>query len=254
MHIALLTDFGSRDPYVAAMKGVLAARTAVPVADLSHEIAPFDVLEAAWFLRTVTRFWPESTIFVCVVDPGVGSDRKIVAARAEGRIFLAPDNGLLTFIEADEIRVVDRPDLYLPTESTTFHGRDRFAPVAAALANGLVFDTLGPAMSSLKKLNYRAPEYSDTIVRGTVVGVDRFGNLITDVERAKLPFDAFELQAGNISIERIERHYAGAEPGPFLIVGSSGLIEISVANGSAADRLGVRRLDRITIQPRPAPL
>lgn len=254
MHIALLTDFGTRDPYVAAMKGVLAARTSAPVADLSHDIAPFDVLEAAWFLRTVTRFWPGETIFVCVVDPGVGSDRKIVAARAEGRTFLAPDNGLLTFIEADEIRGVERPDLYLPTESTTFPGRDRFAPVAAALANGLAFDTLGPALSSLKKLNYRAPEYSDTIVRGTVVGVDRFGNLITDVERMKLPFDTFELLARNISIERIERHYAGAEPGPFLIVGSSGLIEISVANGSAAERLGIRRLDRITIQPRPSPL
>jgi S-adenosylmethionine hydrolase len=254
MHIALLTDFGNRDPYVAAMKGVIAARTSVPIADLSHEIAPFDVLEAAWFLRTVIPFWPEPTIFVCVVDPGVGSDRKIIAARAEGRTFLAPDNGLLTFIDADEIRGVDRPDLYLPTESTTFHGRDRFAPVAAALAGGLAFDTLGPVTSSLKKLNYRAPEYSDAIVRGTVVGVDRFGNLITDVERAKLPFDAFELQARGISIERLERHYAGAEPGPFLIVGSSGLIEISVANGSAADRLGIRRLDRITIHPRPAPL
>lgn len=253
MRIALLTDFGTRDPYVAAMKGVLAARTSVPVADLSHEIAPFDVLEAAWFLRTVTRFWPEP-IFVCVVDPGVGSDRKIIAARAEGRTFLAPDNGLLTFIEAGEIHSVERPDLYLPTESTTFHGRDRFAPVAAALANGLPIGGLGPAMSSIEKLNYRPPEYAETIVRGTVVGVDRFGNLITDVERAKLPFEAFELQARNISIERLERHYAGAEPGPFLIVGSSGLIEISVANGSAADRLGIRRLERITIQPRPAPL
>ncbi|MGZ8868613.1 MAG: SAM hydrolase/SAM-dependent halogenase family protein, partial [Thermoanaerobaculia bacterium] len=204
-----------------------------------------------WFLRTVVPFWPEGTIFVCVVDPGVGTDRKIVAARADGKFFLAPDNGLLTFVTPEETRSVENAGLFLPSDSTTFHGRDRFAPVAAALANGLALGDVGPAMGSLAKLNYRAPEYSETVVRGTVVGVDRFGNLITDIERSRLPFDSFELQARSITIERIERHYAGAEPGPFLIVGSTGLIEISVANGSAADRLGIRRLDRITIQPRP---
>jgi S-adenosylmethionine hydrolase len=251
MHIALVTDFGTRDPYVAAMKGVLAARTSVPVVDLSHEIAPFDVLEAAWFLRTVVPFWPDGTIFVCVVDPGVGSDRKIVAARSEGKFFLAPDNGLLTFVTPEAAHSVEKAELFLPGDSTTFHGRDRFAPVAAALANGFALGDVGPAVTSLAKLHYRAPEYSESIVRGTVVGVDRFGNLITDVERSRIPFKSFELQARGITIERVERHYAGAEPGPFLIVGSSGLIEISVANGSAADRLGIRRLDRITIQPRP---
>jgi|SRR5688572_13539888 len=249
MHIALLTDFGNRDPYVAAMKGVLASRTTAPVIDLSHDIAPFDVLEAAWFLRTVVPFWSGPTIFVCVVDPGVGSSRKIVAVREEERIFLAPDNGLLTFTAPDEIRSVERSDLFLPTESTTFHGRDRFAPVAAALANGLTLEALGPAMTSMFKLHYRAPDYSETVVRGTVVAIDRFGNLITDVERSRVPFDTFELHARGVSIERVEHHYAGAEPGPFLIVGSSGLIEISVANGSAAERLGILRLDRITIQP-----
>ena len=254
MHIALLTDFGTRDPYVAAMKGVLASRTTAPVIDLTHEIAPFDVLEAAWFLRTVVPFWPGPTIFVCVVDPGVGSARKIVAVREQERIFLAPDNGLLTFIAPGEIRSVERPDLYLPTESTTFHGRDRFAPVAAALANGVTLEALGPAMTSMVKLPYRPPEYSETLVRGTVVAVDRFGNLITDVERSRVPFDAFELRAPGVSIERVEHHYAGAEPGPFLIVGSSGLIEISVANGSAAERLGIRRLARITIQPGSPPI
>ncbi|HEU4886312.1 MAG TPA: SAM-dependent chlorinase/fluorinase, partial [Thermoanaerobaculia bacterium] len=96
--IALMTDFGTRDPYVAAMKGVLASRTDAPIVDLTHEIAPFDVLEGAWFLRTVVPYWPEGTIFVCVVDPGVGTERRIVAVEEGGRVFLAPDNGLLSLL------------------------------------------------------------------------------------------------------------------------------------------------------------
>src|SRR6185503_9508923 len=98
MAIALLTDFGTRDPYVAAMKGVLVSRTNVPFIDLTHEIEPFDVLEAAWFLGTVVPYWPTGTIFVCVVDPGVGTSRRIIACESDGRVFLAPDNGLLTVV------------------------------------------------------------------------------------------------------------------------------------------------------------
>src|SRR6187431_1186261 len=98
MSIVLLTDFGTRDPYVAAMKGVIASRTDVPVADASHEIDPYDVIGAAWFVSTIVRYWPEGTIFVCVVDPGVGTKRRILALEKDHRVFLAPDNGLLTFL------------------------------------------------------------------------------------------------------------------------------------------------------------
>ena len=250
--IALMTDFGTRDPYVAAMKGVIAARTSVMVHDLTHEIAPFDVLEGAWFLRTVFEYWPERTIFVCVVDPGVGTARKIVAVDVDGRIFLAPDNGLLTFVvdrtaggtPTPRAYAVERPDLFLESSSTTFHGRDRFAPVAAAIANGVSIQDLGPAIHPTR-LEYEPPVYED-VIRGTIVAIDRFGNAITDIEAARLR-GRYALRVRDLVIDRLERTYAEAGPGPFLIVGSSGFVEISLANASAAERLQLRRLERIEL-------
>jgi S-adenosylmethionine hydrolase len=250
MHrIALLTDFGTRDPYVAAMKGVIASRTDTSVHDLTHEIAPFDVLEGAWFLRSCIRYWPPGTIFVTVVDPGVGSARRIVAARQDEQTFLAPDNGLVSLVLRPDASIVSVENAahFLPEGSNTFHGRDRFAPVAAAIANGLPLAELGPRVQSIVRLRYEEPRYEADHARGTVIATDRFGNLITDLERARIPFDAMMLQARSVTIDRVERSYAGAEPGPFLIVGSSGCIEISVANGSAAERLQMRRLDRVEV-------
>jgi S-adenosyl-L-methionine hydrolase (adenosine-forming) len=246
--IALLTDFGTRDPYVAAMKGVIAARTDTPIVDLTHEIAPFDIFGAAWFLREIVRFWPLGTIFVCVVDPGVGSPRKIIAMEQDGMIFLAPDNGLLSLVAGrpSAIVSVENQSLFLPDNSSTFHGRDRFAPVAAALANGTALSELGPAAQEIVQLSYEPPSYGER-VRGTIVAIDRFGNLITDIEASRVPFTPFGLEARGITIDRLERTYAGAKPGSFLIAGSSGCIEISVANDSAAERLQMRRLDRVEI-------
>jgi S-adenosylmethionine hydrolase len=239
MPIALLTDFGTRDPYVAAMKGVLASRTSTPIFDLTHEIAAFDVLGAAWFLNTVAAYWPVGTIFVCVVDPGVGSARRIVAMEREERVFLAPDNGLLTFVvPLSKLYSVENAALFLPDGSNTFHGRDRFAPVAAALANGLKLEELGPRIDDIVLLEYEAPLYSEELVRGTVVAIDRFGNAITDIEAARVPFAL-----------RLERNYADAAPGAFLIVGSTGHIEISIGNGNAAEELHVKRLQRVELTP-----
>jgi S-adenosyl-L-methionine hydrolase (adenosine-forming) len=262
--IALLTDFGTRDPYVAAMKGVLASRTSVPLHDLTHDIAPYDVLGAAWFLGTVARYWPAGTIFVCIVDPGVGTMRRIVAVEEEGRVFLAPDNGLLTFVwrtgnpasrENDGqaglpvLHSVENESLFLPGGSNTFHGRDRFAPVAAALANGLALEEVGPRIDSILTLSYTPPSYEETTVRGTVVAVDRFGNVITDIDASRVPFAPFALTAHDIHLDRLEQNYGDAAPGPFLIVGSTGCIEISIANASAAERLHLRRLQRVAIIP-----
>jgi S-adenosylmethionine hydrolase len=250
MAIALLTDFGTREPYVAAMKGVLASRTRAVVHDLSHDVAPFDVLGAAWFLGSVVRYWPDETIFVCVVDPGVGTARNIVALEREGKIFLAPDNGLLTFVGEGRAFAVTNERLFLPNGSNTFHGRDRFAPVAAALANGLPIEDVGPPLGELVKLRYDAPVYGE-VVRGTIVAIDRFGNAITDVERSRIPFAAFGLKVRDVAIERVETNYGDAAPGPFLIVGSTGCIEISIANANAAERLGLRRLERVALFPLP---
>ncbi|HEX6177874.1 MAG TPA: SAM hydroxide adenosyltransferase, partial [Thermoanaerobaculia bacterium] len=127
----------------------------------------------------------------------------------------------------------------------------RFAPAAAALANGESFDALGPRLPSIIRLSYEAPRYDDDAARGSVVAVDRFGNLITDIERTRLRFDDFELHAPGLVLDRVEKTYAGVEPGPFMIVGSSGLIEISLSNASAASRLGIRRLDRVELRKRP---
>jgi S-adenosylmethionine hydrolase len=245
--IALLTDFGTRDPYVAAMKGVISARTGAPIHDLSHEIAPFDVLGAAWFVSAVVKYWPAATIFVCVIDPGVGTARNIVALEHQEKILLAPDNGLLTFVEGTAHAVTNHA-LFLPDGSDTFHGRDRFAPVAAALANGMRPAELGPRLDSIVKLPYEPPRYGE-VVQGTIVAVDRFGNAITDIERAKIPFARFVARVGEHSIDRIERNYGGAAPGAFLIVGSTGCIEISVANASAAERLQLRRLEQVELSP-----
>jgi S-adenosyl-L-methionine hydrolase (adenosine-forming) len=248
MAIALLTDFGTRDPYVAAMKGVLASRTSASVHDLSHDIAPYDILGAAWFLSAIVRYWPEGTVFVCVVDPGVGTARNIVAVESEGRVFLAPDNGLLTFIDGAAYAVTNGT-FFLPEGSNTFHGRDRFAPVAAAIANGVALAELGPRLESIARLRYELPSYDGEIVRGTIVAVDRFGNAITDIERRRIPFEPFALRVRDHVIDRVELNYGNAAPGAFLIVGSTGCIEISVANASAAERLQLRRLERVELTP-----
>jgi S-adenosylmethionine hydrolase len=247
--IALLTDFGTRDPYVAVMKGVLASRTNVPVIDLTHEIAPFDVLEAAWFLGTVVPYWPAGTIFVCVVDPGVGTSRRILACEEAGRLFLAPDNGLLTFVSPRQIHSVENATLFLPNGSNTFHGRDRFAPVAAALANGMPIEEVGPRIDHIAMLDYEPPSYSDDVVRATVVAIDRFGNVITDVDASRVPFAPFSMHIGGHAIGRLETSYGDAVPGPFLIIGSTGRIEISIANASAAEELCVNRLQHVELRP-----
>jgi S-adenosylmethionine hydrolase len=241
--IALLTDFGTRDPYVAAMKGVIASRCEThrreclchTIVDLTHDIAPFDVWEAAFFLRDVVRYWPAGTIFVCVVDPGVGTARRIIAVESDGRIFLAPDNGLLHFVRGDAYEVRDE-SLFLADGSTTFHGRDRFAPVAAALANGIHIEDLGPRVDDRVPLDYTP---------GAIIRIDRFGNCVTDL---RPPSEPFAICAKDWRIDHLRTTYTG--DGAFVIIGSTGCIEISVAGGSAASLLQLSRGDRVTIVPK----
>jgi len=217
------------------MKGVIASRCEAHIIDLTHDIAPFDVWEAAFFLRDVVRYWPAGTTFVCVVDPGVGTARRIVAIESDARIFLAPDNGLLHFVGGDAYDVTDE-SLFLADGSTTFHGRDRFAPVAAALANGTRIDDLGPQVGDRVPLDYTP---------GAIIRIDRFGNCITDLVPPATPFAA---AVKDWRIEHVRTTYTG--DGAFLIIGSTGCIEISVANGSAASLLQLSRGDRVTIVPK----
>jgi S-adenosylmethionine hydrolase len=248
--IALLTDFGTRDPYVATVRGVLASRCDARVDDLTHEIAPFDVFEAAWFLGVAAKWWPAETIFVCVIDPGVGTPRRILAAERDGQFFLAPDNGLLTFVGPSRMVSVENGSFFLDTGATTFHGRDRFAPVAAAIANGIQLEELGPAIGDAKRLDYTPPVYRDDVVTGTVMHVDRFGNAITDVERTKMAFDRYALRVHYATVRELRTDYAGGRE-PFLIVGSTGMVEISVASANAADMLHLKRGDQVEITRAP---
>ena len=247
-HVALLTDFGMRDPYVAAMKGVIASRCDAFIDDLSHDIAPFDIFEAAWFLRGCAAWWPEGTIFVVVIDPGVGTKRRMLAVDDGARIFVAPDNGVLHFISGTA-RSIENTSLFLPDGSTTFHGRDRFAPVAAAIASGLPLDELGPVIEDRIRLDYTPPKYGSDCATGCIIDVDRFGNCITDIEHARLGFEPHALRACGATITRSSKTYADAGRGAFMIVGSSGCYEISIAGESAAELLQLGRFDVVTIQP-----
>lgn len=252
--IALLTDFGTRDPYVAAMKLVIADRCDAQIVDLGHDISRHDVMEGAVFLRFALRTFEarRRTVVVAVIDPGVGSLRRIVAATRGEVTLLAPDNGLLS-LSIDEgwrVRSVERESLFLPGGSSTFHGRDRFAPVAAAIAGGAPPESVGPALlaEQLVSLPYERPHIGVDEVRGTILSIDRFGNAITDVEASVLgDLDQWRASAGGSSVEAHARTYAEMEgsPHPFLIVGSAGTIEISVSGGSAADVLQLGRMQRV---------
>ncbi len=262
--VGLLTDFGERDPYVAAMKGVIAVRCDAHLVDLSHQIAPQDVFGAAWFLRSIIPWWrpvePDHPsvrpVIVAVVDPGVGTGRRILAAEQDGVYFTAPDNGLLSLVLGRDAAVVSvrNEGLFLPEGSATFHGRDRFAPVAAALARGVPLGELGSAMarSEIVEVEVRTPRYDQEPIEGEVIAIDRFGNVITNLELARI--DAIgtrELVVGDTVIGDFRTTYEEAPEGtPFMIVGSQKTVEVSLRQASAADFLQIGRFDRVVLRRR----
>jgi S-adenosyl-L-methionine hydrolase (adenosine-forming) len=258
--ITLLTDFGTADGYVAAMKGViLSSAPDVPIVDVTHDIPPQDVQAGAFTLLAFAELFPIGTIHLAVVDPGVGSTRRGIAARCGGRLLVGPDNGLFSYLlerdgDALVFELAERRFFREPV-SATFHGRDVFAPVAASLARGLPLDELGPRVRDPVRLPpIRTERREDGTRVGAVVHVDRFGNLVTSISRADLP-EAAEagatLSVDGQPVAGIRRFYA--EPGigarPFGIWGSAGFLEISVNGGSAAERLGVARGATVHLRP-----
>jgi S-adenosylmethionine hydrolase len=249
--IALLTDFGTRDHYVGAMRGVaLGICPDATLADITHDIPPQDVLAGALELAAAFTYFPQGTVFLCVVDPGVGSSRRGIAAEAGGYTFVAPDNGLLTMVfrEAPPARVVElterkyaRPDV-----SRTFEGRDRFAPAAAWLAKGVELTALGPPLTHWQTLDVPAPRMDSAHLRGVVLRVDRFGNLVTNIERRR--FEEFaagkriQIAIADQPVPKVVATYAEADAGSICaLFGSSDHLEIAVSSGSAAERLGLTR-------------
>lgn len=250
--VALLTDFGLRDHYVAAMKAVmLTVAPDLAFVDITHEIAPQDVLSGALELAACYRDFPPGTVFLAVVDPGVGSARPAIAARAGDHAFVAPDNGLLAPVLARAARptIVElaEPRYARPTISRTFEGRDRFAPAAAWLARGTDLRALGPVRDGFARLELPEPRAGARAVEGEVVKVDRFGNLISNVGAGwleRLAGDArlLSVRAGGHDVGRVVGTYGDVGPGALCaLVGSSGYLEVAANGDNAARRLAAGR-------------
>ncbi|MGH9533574.1 MAG: SAM hydrolase/SAM-dependent halogenase family protein [Terriglobales bacterium] len=249
--ITLTTDFGFSDPYVGAMKGVIA--TIAPEArilDLCHGVAPFDLLDGAYTLAQAYAFYPPGTIHVVVVDPGVGTPRRPILARVGRHLFIAPDNGVLSMVYDREtditVRHMTARHYFLPEVSDTFHGRDIFAPAAAWVAKGVDPDNLGEPITDFIRFAVPKPRRAEDGLHGIVLKTDRFGNLITNFSRRDLPGlqapAEIELMVGNATVATMRADFEEPAPGRlFALWGSAGYLEISAHRASAARTAGAER-------------
>ncbi len=248
--ITLLTDFGLRDGYVGAVKGVLHSRcSGVQLVDLSHEITPGAIDAGAYVLAQAAPGFPEGTVHLAVVDPGVGSSRRGLVVETEGHRYVAPDNGLLTLVlegaRRVRVRAMENPSLWATDPSPVFHGRDVFAPVAAHLASGGSVEDVGPELD--RDALVRRPWPSAESGSGVVVHIDRFGTLISNLKLADLP------QVGRVEVAGqhvpFRRTYSDVPKGSLVALrGSMGLLEVACNLGSAAARLGVGLGEPVTIR------
>jgi S-adenosyl-L-methionine hydrolase (adenosine-forming) len=257
--IALLTDFGTTDGFVGIMKGVISSLNPdVRIIDISHNPIPFNFNQAAYILWSSYRYFPQGTIFVVVVDPGVGSDRRILLIEDDGGYrFLIPENGLLEFImpELDNPKAyhVNKPEFWLKPVSTTFHGRDIFSPVAAYLSNGVPPVRLGdPIELRLPGSHFIDPTDTGQDTYGKILHIDRFGNLITNLRPDHSRIDTLEgcsVRIGDHVIWGLKKNYSTGDTGELLcLIGSSGLMEIAVRKGSAQQMLGLRIGDPVVLR------
>lgn len=247
--ITLLSDFGLADHYVGAMKGVIAGiAPEARVVDLSHDVPAYGVMEGAFLLEQSWRYFPRGTVHVAVVDPGVGSERRGLLVEAAGHLFVGPDNGIFSYVLSEtgaKVRALEKPAYWLPQVSATFHGRDVFAPVAAHLAAGVKPARMGRSIEDARRSTQMVPSrMSRRSWTGTVLRVDRFGNLITNFSIAQFPdlrSRVFDLGVGLERVEIWARTYANCPEGVLCVIeGSSGYYEISLAQQNAAARTGLR--------------
>ncbi|QJA06697.1 SAM-dependent chlorinase/fluorinase [Thermosulfurimonas marina] len=241
--VVLLTDFGLADHYVGVMKGVILSRVPEAVlVDLTHEIPPQDVRTAAYELWVSYRYFPQGSLFVCVVDPGVGTERRALLLETEGYLFLGPDNGLFTplFLSHRHFKLyaLEVERFLLPEPSRTFHGRDLFAPAAAALLSGLPPEECGSRVSDPVLLLWPRPEPRPGGLKVPVLRVDRFGNLITAATREHLPERGFRVLVAGREIPFAGTYAEVPEGHPLALWGSDGFLEIAVNRGSAAEVFG----------------
>jgi S-adenosylmethionine hydrolase len=261
--VALLTDFGERDSYVAAVKGaVLCACPEATLVDIVHDLPPHDVVEGAFVLAAAVPAFPAGTVFVAVVDPGVGTPRRGLGIEAGGYRFVGPDNGIFSPVLAERsparIRALTNRGLHRHEVSETFHGRDVFGPVAGHLARGVPLEELGGEVSDPVRLPERRVHRSGSEWEGEVVHADRFGNLVTNISRSDLEGilgevdgdpNAVVVVVGGVPLP-LARTYADVSPGePCALLGSSGRLELSVNQGSAALRFAARRGTPLRVRP-----
>ncbi len=248
--ISLLTDFGVRDGYVGVMKGVIyGIAPDVQIADITHTISPQNVMEGALALGRAAPYFPDGTVHVAVVDPGVGTTRHPIAARIGRYAYVGPDNGLFTIVlqraerrgEPVQFVRLDRRSYWLPEVSNVFHGRDIFAPVGAHLANGIPLEELGSPVSEIIRLELPEVQPTPTGLRGQVISIDNFGNLATNIHRSDLPpgEDRLVVSVAGVEVHGLVRTFGSRPTGDLIaLFGTGNDLIVSVVNGSAAERLG----------------
>lgn len=266
--VTITTDFGTQDGYVPAMKGtMLSIAPSARLVDVTHEVDPQDVMESAFVLMSAQPFFPEGTVHLVVVDPGVGTDRRAVALRHGDHWYVGPDNGVFPLVldgnTPDAMVELTNPDTWrTPTPSATFHGRDIFAPAAAHLAAGRRLDDLGTPIDRLEPLHWAQPITDTRTIQGWIVHVDHFGNCVTNIRRSTVA-DAVDLAdespqaedippveayVGSSVLDSIHGTYGDvSEEDPLLLFGSTGFLEVAVNGGNAADLLDIRKGDSIKI-------
>jgi len=250
--ITLTTDYGTNDHLVGVLKGViLKINPDAQIVDITHGVTPFDLLDGAMAIANSYSYFPPRTIHVVIVDPGVGTDRRPILVSGQNQYFIAPDNGVLSGVYEKEqqfiVRHLTAEHYFLHPVSKTFHGRDVFAAVAGWLSKNWQPGSMGEEISDFKRFALPRPKESDGLLKGVVLKVDGFGNLITNFRAEDLPAAVLEkgeikLQVGSHAISKIVPTFANGTPGEvFAFVGSSGLLEIGVNKGSAAKTLGLGR-------------
>ena len=244
-HLALLSDFGTYDPFVGAMKGVLLSKApGLAIIDITHQIPPQDIQRAAFYLMAAMPYMPKRTLFMAVVDPTVGTGRGIIWARTENYQFIAPDNGLISWVEQKEkiteARFISNSSLFMENISSTFHGRDIMAPVAAAIAKGLPEKKLGPVFDGYRRFPFPLPVKAGNRVTGQVIAIDHFGNVITNIKREYLNARAV-FTISDRMLKGLKLTYASVPEGEAMaLMGSFGFLEFSVRNGNFARAFDIK--------------
>jgi S-adenosylmethionine hydrolase len=251
--ITLTTDFGTRDGFVAQMKGViLRIKPQARLLDVTHDIEPFSVLEGALVLKGISPHFPGGTIHLAVVDPGVGSKRRGIVLYAEEQTYVGPDNGLFSLVVPEgkvcETREIQNPDYMLPEPHPTFHGRDIFAPVAAHLSAGKPFEEVGPLVHDPIMLDIPAVKENAEGLEGSVIYVDRFGNLTSNIDNTKLSKMVGTVFVGNVTIRGLSRFFGEGPKGEAIaLINSFGLLEIAINQGNAAQVLGIGKDEAVRV-------